>query len=141
MKKLIDILHREGCSLVVEKDGEVSIYNQKGVRDLEHLLKHEPEKLRGARIADKVTGKAAAGIVVKGGVKELYTDVMSKKAAELLDVSDVKYTFAVMVDEIIIKEGDNRCPLEKIVDSATTADEVVETLWAHFDEMKNKHKA
>ena len=118
MKKLIDILHREGCSLVVEKDGEVSIYNQKGVRDLEHLLKHEPEKLRGARIADKVTGKAAAGIVVKGGVKELYTDVM-----------------------IIIKEGDNRCPLEKIVDSATTADEVVETLWAHFDEMKNKHKA
>ena len=43
--------------------------------------------------------------------------------------------------EIIIKEGDNRCPLEKIVDGATTADEVVETLWAHFDEMKNKHKA
>ena len=86
-------------------------------------------------------GKAAAGIAVKGGVKELYTDVMSKKAAELLDVSDVKYTFAEMVDEIIITEGDNRCPLEKIVDSATTADEVVERLWAHFDEMKNKHKA
>ena len=31
--------------------------------------------------------------------------------------------------------------LQKIVDGATTADEVVETLWAHFDEMKNKHKA
>lgn len=141
MKNLIDILHREGCSLVVEKDGEVSIYNQKGVRDLEHLLKHEPEKLHRARIADKVTGKAAAGIVVKGGVKELYTDVMSRKALPILDDSDMRYTYGELADEIIIKEGDTRCRLEEIVSEATTADEVVERLWAHFDEMKNKHKA
>ena len=141
MKDLIDILHREGCSLVVEKDGEVSIYNQKGVRDLEHLLKCEPEKLRGARIADKVIGKAAAGIAVKGGVKEMYAEVLSRKALPILDDSDMRYTYGELADEIIIKEGDTRCRLEEIVSEATTADEVVETLWAHFDEMKNKHKA
>lgn len=141
MKKLIDILHREGCSLVVEKDGEVSIYNQKGVRDLEHLLKCEPEKLRGAKIADKVIGKAAAGIVVKGGVKEMYAEVLSRKALPILDDSDMRYTYGELADEIIIKEGDTRCRLEEIVSEAMTADEVVETLWAHFDEMKNKHKA
>ncbi len=141
MKKLIDILRKEGCSLVVEKDGEVSTYDQKGVRDLEHLLKHEPEKLRGARIADKVIGKAAAGIVVKGGVSEMYAEVLSRKALPILDGSDVRYTYGELTDEIKIEEGDNRCRLEKIVDGATTADEVVERLWAHFDEMKNKHKA
>ena len=111
------------------------------MRDLEHLLKHEPEKLREARIADKVTGKAAAGIVVKGGVKEMYAEVLSRKALPILDDSDMRYTYGELTDEIIIKEGDTRCRLEEIVDSATTADEVVETLWAHFDEMKNKHKA
>lgn len=141
MKNLIDILHREGCSLVVEKDGEVSIYNQKGVRDLEHLLKCEPEKLRGARIADKVIGKAAAGIAVKGGVEEMYAEVLSRKALPILDGSDMRYTYGELTDEIIIKEGDTRCRLEEIVSEATTADEVVERLWAHFDEMKNKHKA
>ena len=141
MKTLIEILRKEGASLVVEKDGEVSIYNQKGVRDLEHLLKHEPEKLRGARIADKVPGKAAAGIAAKGGVTELYAEVLSRKALPILHDAGIKYSCGEMVDEIIMKEGENRCPLEKIVDGATTADEVVETLWAHFDEMKNKHKA
>jgi iron complex outermembrane receptor protein len=133
MKNLIDILHREGCSLVVEKDGEVSIYNQKGVRDLEHLLKCEPEKLRGARIADKVIGKAAAALMVQGGVVEAYAEVLSRKALPLLEAADVFYVFGELVDGIVIPEGDDRCPLEQIVGPALTAAEAEQMLRRHFE--------
>ena len=43
MQQLIEILRREKCSLVVKNHGIVTTYSKPGVRDLEHLLDHEPE--------------------------------------------------------------------------------------------------
>lgn len=118
--------------------GNVRLFNKKGVRDLENLLDHEPETLQGAVIADKVVGKAAAGMMACGGVKEVYADVMSRKAVPLLEASGIDFSCAALVDQIAIPEGDNRCPLEKIVEAAETAGEVVSMLRAHFAEMQKK---
>lgn len=136
MQWLIDILHREGCSLVVSNHGVVKTFNKKGVRDLEDLLNHEPQFLHGATIADKVIGKAAAGMAAYGGVKEIYADVMSRKALPILDSNNIKYSYHKLVDNIIIPQGDNRCPLENIVAPAHTATQVVQLLNEHFAHMK-----
>ena len=160
MQHLIDLLHQQECSLVVKaKTGEVTTYNKKGVRDLVWLLDNgrssesrqarldsrvvkdedkvnEPERLRGAMVADKVVGKAAAGLMVQGGVGEVYADVMSRLALPLFDVANIPYTFGELVDRIVIPEGDDRCPLEKIVSEATTALEVETMLRQHFAEMQ-----
>ena len=58
------------------------------------LLTQEPEFLKGALIADKVVGKGAAALMILGGIKELYTDIISTKALELLQKSDIKVEFA-----------------------------------------------
>lgn len=43
---LIDILHKEGCSLVLEDaQGNIRLFYKKGVRDLEDLLNNEPDVL------------------------------------------------------------------------------------------------
>lgn len=137
MKELIDILHREQCSLVVkDTQARITTYHQAGVRDLEALFKEQPAVLRGASMADKVIGKAAAGIVCMAGVHELYAEVLSKKALPLLEAAGIRYSYGQLVDQIIISDGDMRCPLEQIVADAHTADEVVACLWRHFDEMK-----
>ncbi len=131
--KLKGILHEKGCSLVLEDArGNVRLFYKKGVRDLEYLLDHEPETLCGAVVADKVVGKAAAGMMAYGGVAEVYGDVMSRKALPLLDAGSVSYSFGELVDQIVIAEGDNRCPLEKIVASAHTAEETVRLLRQAF---------
>lgn len=117
--------------------GEVTTYNKKGVRDLIWLLDNEPDRLRGARIADKVIGKAAAALLVQGGVVEAYAEVLSRKALPLLEAADVFYAFGELVDAIVIPEGDDRCPLEQIVDPAHTAAEAELMLRQHFEE-KNK---
>lgn len=138
LKDIIETLHREHCSLVVESRGRQYLFFKKGVRDLEDLLNHTPELLEGAIVADKVTGKAAAGMVVVGKVKQLYSDVLSRKALPLLDAAGTDYSYGRLVDGIVIPENDNRCPLEEIVAPASTAREVVETLRAHFAEMQKR---
>lgn len=138
MQQLIEILRREKCSLVVKNHGIITTYSKPGVRDLEHLLDHEPEVLQGAVIADKVIGKAAAAMVVVGGVKALYAEVMSKKAIPFLDEAGIAYSYGTLVDTI--KEEGDRCQLEKITAPATTPEETVALLRAHFEEKKRKEK-
>ena len=136
IEELKKILETEQCSLVVWNCGRVTCYNKPGVRDLEHLLDNEPEMLRGAVIADKVIGKAAAGMVAVGRVKELYAEVMSKKAIPLLEKAGIAYSYGKLVDGIV-EEGD-RCKLEQITADCATAEDVVAALRAHFAEMKKK---
>ena len=137
MRQLVHLLHQTGCSLVVEDSkGEVTSYNRKGVRDLIFLLDNEPERMQGARVADKVIGKAAAGLIILGGVKCLYAEILSRQALSLLDNNHIDYTYGTLVDAIVIHEGDNRCPLEQIVASATDAKGVESLLRKHFEEVK-----
>lgn len=138
MQQLIEILRREKCSLVVKNHGIVTTCSKPGVRDLEYLLDHEPEVLHGAVIADKVIGKAAAAMVVVGGVKELYAEVMSKRAIPFLDDAGIIYTYGTLVDTI--KEEGDRCQLEKITAPATTPEETVALLRTHFEEKKRERE-
>lgn len=138
MQQLIEILRREKCSLVVKNHGIVTTYSKPGVRDLEYLLDHDPEMLHGATIADKVIGKAAAAMVVVGGVKELYAEVMSKKAIPFLDDAGIIYTYGTLVDTI--KEEGDRCQLEKITAPATTPEETVALLRTHFEKKKRERE-
>lgn len=137
MNTLKDILHSKECSLVVRsQDGEVTTYDKKGVRDLVWLLDNEPERLQDAKVADKVVGKAAAGLMVQGVVGEVYSDVMSRLALPLFDKANIPFSYGELVEKIVIPEGDDRCPLEKIVSEATTAQEVETMLRQHFAEMQ-----
>lgn len=136
MQELIKVLRKQKCSLAVKNNGMITCYNKPGVRDLEHLLAHEPKVLRGAIVADKVTGKAAAAMVAVGGVKELYAEVMSEKAIPFLKQAGIKYSYGTLVTSI--KEEKDRCPLEKITEPAATPIEAVALLRAHFAEMQSQ---
>ena len=94
--------------------------------------------LHGAVIADKVIGKAAAAMVVVGGVKELYAEVMSTKAIPFLEEAGIAYTYGTLVDTI--KEEGGRCQLEKITAPATTPEETVALLRTHFEEKKRERE-
>lgn len=68
MEDLIRLLHGGDHSLVVA-NGNVYTFNGRGVTDLYALLREDPGFLKGASIADKVVGKAAAALMILGGVK------------------------------------------------------------------------
>lgn len=92
-KVLIERLDAEQCSCVIYNGGETRLFWERGVQDLYRLLKTEPDFLRGAFIADKVIGKAAAALMALGGVDEVFARVISSPGRELLERSGIKVDF------------------------------------------------
>ena len=105
-RQAIDLLFAERCSCVVRNGDTIRIFRERGVRDLWRLLHEEPELLDGAFVADKVVGKGAAALMAAGRVRELFADVVSHAALELLNGA-----------------GDGICPVERLCAGARTAAE------------------
>ena len=87
------------------------------------LLHEEPELLDGAFVADKVVGKGAAALMAAGRVRELFADVVSHAALELLNGAGIPVSYTVAVPHIINRAGDGICPVERLCAGARTAAE------------------
>ena len=136
MNELIKLLHEGGHSLVVG-NGEVRTFEGRGVSDLFRLLEQEPETLRGASAADKVVGKGAAALMVLGGVKEVYADVISRPALRLLEDGGVAVSFGQVVDNIQNRTCTGLCPVESRCLPCVTPEECLVQIWYFIEEMKN----
>ena len=136
MKELIRLLHEKQCSCVID-NGEVRIFMQRGVADLYELLDRESDFLKGASIADKVVGKAAAALMILGGVKELHADVISLPALALLREPDVKVDSTEVVPYIKNRDQSGWCPLETMCYKEGSATDIL-PLVREFIEAKKK---
>ena len=138
MKQLIDILHNEGLTLVVKSaDGELHRFTQRGVKDLLALVTQHPQVLRNAMIADKAVGKAAAACMVAGGAQQVYADVMSAPALELLEGHSVMASHGQLVDHIINRSGTDWCPMEKLSRDENDPAVIIEKIQAFFLSQKD----
>ena len=140
MKQLIDILHNEELTLVVRSaDGELHRYTQRGVKGLLDLVSEHPEVLHDAIIADKAVGKAAAACMAVGGVKQVYADVMSEPARELLERHGVTASYGKLVDHIINRTGTDWCPMEKLSRDEKDPATIIEKIQAFFLSKSTTH--
>ncbi len=87
----------------------------RGVRPLLQLLENQPDALRGAVLADKIIGKAAAMIAMLGGIAEIHTLTASESALAFLAQRGIPAAARRTVPYIINRTGDDMCPLEKTV--------------------------
>lgn len=83
MESIIDILHKGGYSCVMKNREEVRTFTQRGVADLYDLYQADSAFMKGAAIADKVIGKGAAALMVLGGFKTVYADIISTPGISL----------------------------------------------------------
>ena len=81
MEDLICLLHEGSHSLVVA-NGDVCTFDGRGVSDLYDLFKEDSGFLKGASLADKIVGKAAAALMALAEVREVYADVVSRPALD-----------------------------------------------------------
>ena len=69
LEDIIRLLHEGKHSLVVS-NGEVRTFDRRGVADLYALLREDSDFLKGASVADKVVGKAAAALMILGALRD-----------------------------------------------------------------------
>lgn len=139
-ERLTDILHRGHYSLVVLQ-GELHTFTGRGVSDLYRLWSERRTLLRGAALADKVVGKGAAALMALMGVKEVYADVVSLPALELLRRAGVNVHPAQTVPHIINRAGTGRCPLETRCAPCATPEECLVEIEAFMHQMKQENQS
>lgn len=124
MESIIDILHKGGYSCVMKNREEVRTFTQRGVADLYDLYQADSAFMKGAAIADKVIGKGAAALMVLGGFKTVYADIISTPALALLCKAGIETTFAQEVPHIINRDKTGWCPLETACMELNTVEEM-----------------
>ncbi|MFI3289064.1 MAG: DUF1893 domain-containing protein [Rikenellaceae bacterium] len=131
-------LTKEEASAVVANGDDVRSFTQQGVADLYDLLKSDPKFLEGALVADKIVGKGAAALLIKGGVKKVYANTISDGALALFfNESDIIVTYNEKVPYIKNQTKKGWCPLEELCKEETT----VETILPKIDSFIKESKA
>ena len=125
MDSLISTLHTGGYSCVIRNGETLRTFTQRGVADLYHLLTTDAPFLLGSSIADKVVGKGAAALMVKGGVAQVYADVISAPALALLQEQGIAESYAKVVEGIRNRADTDMCPVEKRCLPLENIDEMV----------------
>lgn len=129
MDDLVEVLHKGKYTLAVCKGDEVRTFCQRGVSDLATLLRDEPSFLKGTFIADKVVGKAAAALMLKGGVARLHTDVLSKPAYDLFIREGFPVEYACLVSHVENRTKSGWCPLERLCFDKESIDDMVDSIY------------
>ena len=124
MTELKEMLRREDVRGVVRSaDGRLREFRRQGVIDLFQLLSDEPAFLQGASMADRVVGRGAALLMVKGGVKEVFAFVLSQPALDVLRQAGITISYDTLQPNIINRTGTDICPVEKLTADTTDPDE------------------
>jgi len=127
-KQMLDMLNQQGLSLLVYNDTTLTTHTDRGVRDLLNLLAEQPERLKGAIVADKLIGKAAAAIMAAGGVVEVHTNLICTAGRELLENEGIKVFAREEVPQILNRDRSGQCPFDAQLNEIESIDECVKVL-------------
>ena len=121
-------LHNNNFSIVIVGENDVYTSTKHGVAPLLEILDGGDDVIKNSFVADKVVGKAAALLMVKGGVKEVYADIISSHALDVFEKYKIKTYYGNLVEYIINRDKTGMCPMEKAVlevDEPNTAYDVL----------------
>lgn len=124
LEKAKEILKKEKCTCVLTSGSLTFKSKDKGVQPLLDWM-NSGNNYMSYMIADKVIGRAAAFIDIAMGIREVYAEVMSESAKELLENNHIVVNADTFVPEILNSDKSDLCPLEKAVEGITNAAEAL----------------
>ena len=139
MESLIELLHTEKYSCVVSNGYETRIFTKQGVADLYGLMENNPEFLKGSSVADKVVGKAAATLMIIGGVTHIYADLISESAITLIKNTKAELKYCKVVPFIKNRDKSDSCPLEKICNQTDSPQELLMLIGEFVKKMRKSY--
>ena len=108
------LLKSTDSTIAVVSVDDVFTSHERGVKPLLHLLTDKKGFLKGASVADKVIGKAAALLMVLGEIKEVHTLIISEPAIKVFEKYNIPCFYDKKVERIVNRNGDGLCPMESL---------------------------
>ena len=118
-QEIINRLFAEQCSCIICNNHEI------------------PDFLNGSFIADKVIGKAAAALMILGGVKEVFAGVISRPALSLFQSHGIEPEYKIETEYIINRTRTGWCPLESRCKNLETPEDCLAEIDDFMNTMKN----
>ena len=133
----MDALVRGDKSLVIAKNGVIVAQKEgRGIAPI--LTAAEAGELKGAIVADKVIGRAAAAIAVVGGADEVRTPLAAEGAKALLESHGIRFVAEKTVPLILNREGTGSCPMEAAVKGCDEPAQMVSKIKETLERIKAK---
>lgn len=126
--QMLEMLNEQGLSLLVYNNEKLSTHDNRGIQDLLELTATQPERLKGAIVADKIIGKAAASLMTACGVVEVHTNVICTPAREMFEKAGIKIFATKEVPMIRNRENSGMCPMDSRLEGIEGVEECVEIL-------------
>ena len=107
-------LYKEELTLTIVKNGEVLFETDSHrISGFLGAIEKFGAKLEGASVADRVAGKAIALLCVYAKIKEVYAEILSKKAKTVFEQSGIHHEWKELVENVLDLNKSGVCPFEK----------------------------
>jgi hypothetical protein len=107
-------LYGEKLTFVVVKRGDVLFETDSHrISGFLGAIEQLGAKLDGASVADRVAGNAVALLCVYARIREVYAEVLSRKAKEVFEENGIPCKWKKLVDNILNLNRSGVCPFEK----------------------------
>jgi len=107
-------LLEENLSLVFIKNRELLFSStEKGIKGLLYAIKTCGENLKGASMADRIVGRAAALLALYSGITALYSRIISESAIKILYTAGIIPEYDIKVPVVLNLARTSPCPLEE----------------------------
>lgn len=107
----------------------------KGIAPLLKPLRENPDFFKEAIVVDRVIGKSAAFLLIKGQIKSIHALIISQHALTLLNKHHIEVTYDKLVPYIINNTNTGMCPMEASVLDLEDPELAFQTLIAKVQEM------
>lgn len=139
LKQAKTMIHDGSAECVILQKGKiVAVEKGRGISPLLKIYDEKGELMQNAVIVDKVIGRAAAFIAIKGGAVAVHGKIMSEDAQKLLQEYGIKSSYDLLVPRILNNKRDGLCPLEDSVKNITAPDEAIPAMRQRIKELRKK---
>ncbi len=120
-------LDGRGSYLIIKNRGQTASFFDRGIKNLWQAAASDDKILQGADVEDSIVGRAAALLMVYGGVKSVKAGVLSESAKEIFEYYKIPFEYEELVPRIVNRRGDDICPMEKAAKDCDPSD-IVEAI-------------
>ncbi len=130
-------LQKNSYSCVLIKGNKKYFSNKTGIAPLVEFIEDGVD-LKDCVVADKIVGRAVAFLCAKIKAKQVYAEVLSEKAVEILNKYKIEFSYGVKAKEIINRSKTGICPMEEVVLYIYDVETAYLKLKEKMEELKNK---
>jgi hypothetical protein len=127
-------LESSGMSLIIHREGHVIFRSSsKGLLPhLEAIRRLGREALRGAVMADKIVGRAAALMMLYSLPSEVHAGIITIGGRRLLEGGGVRVFYSEEVEAVKVEDGEIYCPFESMVQGISNPEEAYKAIEARM---------